>query len=160
MAPNKNRPHVLVLPEDDRNRQLANGFHLDLSSCRQFQVLRPAGGWGEGLDCFESDHIGEMEKCSNRHMVLLIDFDDNEERLQYAKGKIPGHLTERVFVLGTLSEPEALRAALGCSYEIIGSKLALDCRDGTSKTWDHPLLRHNADELGRLRATVRPILFP
>jgi hypothetical protein len=149
----------LVLPEDDANRQLALGFRLQVSSHRQFEIQPPAGGWGKVLDCFESDHIGEMEKCPNRYMVLLIDFDSKEDRLQYAKDKIPGHLAERVFVLGTLSEPEALRASLGCSYEMIGSKLAVDCRDGTSTAWDHPLLRHNAEEVKRLRASVRPILF-
>jgi hypothetical protein len=29
MSVNKYHPHVLVLPEDDANRQLANGFLLD-----------------------------------------------------------------------------------------------------------------------------------
>ena len=32
MSVNKYQPHVLVLPEDDANRQLANGFLLDQTS--------------------------------------------------------------------------------------------------------------------------------
>lgn len=41
-------PHVLVLPEDDANRQLANGFLLDgFLSGRQMLVLEVAGGWTE-----------------------------------------------------------------------------------------------------------------
>jgi hypothetical protein len=31
MSVNKYLPHVLVLPEDDANRQMANGFFLDQS---------------------------------------------------------------------------------------------------------------------------------
>jgi len=92
-------------------------------------------------------------------MVLLIDFDDREERLQYAKARIPERLIDRVFILGSLSDPESLRANLG-SYETIGLAMARDCREGTETTWGHGLLRHNAGELERLRENVRPILFP
>ncbi len=74
------------------------------------------------------------------------------------KGKIPEHPTERVFVLGTLSEREDLKGDLG-PYEVIGSSMAQDCREDTDKIWGHLLLRHNAGELARLREQVRPILF-
>ena len=91
-------------------------------------------------------------------MVLLFDFDRKADRLSYATGKIPEHLRDRVFVLGALSEPEALRSDLG-SYETIGRKMAKDCREETDTTCGHDLLRHNASEIGRLRKRVRPILF-
>jgi hypothetical protein len=161
MSVNRQLPHVLVLPEDDANLRLANEFHLnvDWSRQRQLQVLPVAGGWIEVLDLFESVHVVEMDRYRDRHMVLLIDFDGRENRLQDAKARIPVHLVERVFILGALSEPEALRNALG-SYESIGSGMARDCRDGTDLTWSHALLRHNASELGRLNDRVRPILFP
>jgi hypothetical protein len=38
--------------------------------------------------------------------------------------------------------------------------MAKDCREGTDTIWRHDLLRHNAGELDRLAAHVRPILFP
>ncbi len=91
-------------------------------------------------------------------MILLIDFDNNEDRLRTAKAAIPEGLADRVFVLGALSEPEALKAVLG-PYETIGSEMANDCRDETDTTWGHDLLRHNAGELDRLRKHVRSILF-
>ena len=92
-------------------------------------------------------------------MVLLIDFDGHEERLGEAEARIPGHFRDRVFVLGVLTEPEALRTDLG-SFETIGLGMARDCREDTEAMWGHRLLRHNADELARLREWVRPILFP
>jgi hypothetical protein len=158
---NKDQPHVLVLPEDDANRQLAEGFHqqVDFNRYRQMQVLPVAGGWIEVLNRFASDHIQGMDRYSHRFMVLLIDFDRDLGRLDTAKTRIPDHLTERVFILGALTEPERLKQAKLGSYENLGSQLAQDCRDDSYATWRHDLLRHNEPELDRLREHVRPILF-
>ena len=162
MSVNKYQPHVLVLPEDDANRQLANGFHLEVpwigsGRCRCFR-WRVVGlrSWTS----FKSDHVDEMERYPNRFMVLLIDFDGSEERLTEAKAKIPADLTDRVFILGALTTPEALKQANLGSYEEIGSAMAKDCREETDTIWGHELLQHNASELDRLREHVRPILFP
>ena len=162
MSADKHQPHVLVLPEDDANRQLARGFLLDQSfSARRIQVLRVAGGWKKVLDRFESDHIAGMERYPDRLMVLLIDFDGDKDRVTHAKNVIPERLIDRVFVLGVLTEPEDLkRAHRGQPYEAIGMELAKDCREETDAIWAHELLQHNASELGRLRDRVRPFLFP
>jgi hypothetical protein len=160
MSVNKYQPHVYVLPEDDANRQVANGFLLDQGLLtRKIQVLEEVGGWTEVLKCFLSDHVARMDRNQDRYMVLLIDFDGRQGRLKDAKARIPTHLTDRVFILGALTEPEALRAKLGRSYEQIGREMAKDCREDTDGTWGHELLRHNASELARLRQHVRPILF-
>jgi hypothetical protein len=167
MSANKHLPHVLVLPEDDAARQLADAFKLELSQdvSRQLHVLPEAGGWPNVLGSFEGVHAGEMDRYPERFMVLLIDFDTkgaarlNEARLNEARRVIPEHLKERVFVLGARDEPEDLtRAGLG-TLETIGRKLANDCREGSDTTWGHPELQHNAEELERLRALVRPFLF-
>ncbi len=150
-----------MLPEDDENRQLATGFHLQLDQniSRQFDVQPVAGGWLKVLDIFVDVHAAGMDRYPLRHLVLLIDFDGQPERLNIARSKIPAHLTDRVFVLGALQEPKDLRPDLG-SCETIGLALAKDCREKTETTWGHRLLRHNAGELARLRDHVRPILFP
>ncbi|MGA3189767.1 MAG: hypothetical protein ABSF22_21890 [Bryobacteraceae bacterium] len=159
MSCNKYLPHVLVLPEDHANAQLANGFLLDQAlSTRSIQVLEEAGRWHEVINRFLSDHVSGMERYPERSMVLLIDFDGDPDRLSGVKAKIPGNLNERVYILGAFIESENLNADLG-SYETIGLALAQDCREETDTTWSHPLLRHNAGELARLRERVRPILF-
>jgi len=105
---NRFQPHVLVLPEDDANRQIAVGFRLDPSlESRRIRVLPVAGGWTNVLETFLSDHVVEMERHPDRFMVLLIDLDGREHRLNHAKAKIPPHVSERVFILGALTEPEA-----------------------------------------------------
>lgn len=157
MSVNRNRPHVLILPEDDANRQIANGFHLETYS-NQFQVLAECGGWIKVLHCFERDHVGQMERFPERLMILLIDLDGRNERYQSIKDKIPARIADRIFVLSTLTEPEELKGDLG-SFEQIGRALAKDCREGKNQTWPHRLLQHNAEEVRRLNERVRPILF-
>ena len=161
MSVNAYEPHVFVLPEDDANRQLADGFHLEVDWFRQkqMQVLRVARGWRRVLELFKSEHAAEMDRNPNRFMVLLIDLDRKHDRLDVVKAEIPTGLADRVFVLGAWHEPEDLRKAKLGSYEAIGSALAKDCREETDSTWGHPLLQHNASELDRLREHVRPILF-
>ncbi len=159
MSVNKYKPYVFVLPEDDANRQMANGFHLNVSTIRQLQVLEVAGGWNEVLKRFTSVHVMEMERDKNRFMVLLIDFDGNLNRSDRVKASVPNHLSERVFVFGALTNSEDLRKANLGSYEEVGSALAEDCRGASDTTWGHQLLRHNGNELDRLRTHVRQILF-
>ena len=160
MSVNRQVPHVLVLPEDDANRQLANGFQLHLSlATRRMQVLPEAGGWREVLDRFNSEHRPDMERNGNRFMILLLDFDGREDRLNEVRTSIPEHLQARVFVLGVWTEPEDLRQNFG-SYETIGLAVANDCYDNTEVILTHELLRHNSAELDRLRTDVRRILFP
>lgn len=159
MSVNRHLPHVLVLPEDDANGRLANGFQLDPGlDTRRMQILEEAGGWHEVLNRFLEDHVPEMDRNANRFIVLLIDFDEQADRLEYVRAAIPERLRERVFVLGAWSNPEKLKPNLG-NLETIGLALAKDCRDNTEVTWGHNLLRHNAGELERLREHVRPILF-
>src|SRR6185312_12415176 len=102
-----------------------------------------------------------MNRCPSRKMVLLIDFDEQEDRLAIARRRVPENLNDRVFILGVWSEPEQLKSDEGrLPYEALGNKLAQDCRNGTDTMWGHRLLRHNAEELVRCRECVRDILFP
>ena len=161
MSADKFKPHVFVLPEDDANKELANGFLLrvDQTRGRQMDVLRVARGRDKVLERFKLDHVTDMVNYPKRFMVLLMDFDGRKDLLESARTSIPENLLNRVFVLGVLTEPEALKAALGRTYEEIGLAMADDCRDGTDTTWGHDLLRHNASELERLRKHVCSILF-
>jgi hypothetical protein len=150
-----------VLPEDDANRQIAVAFHLALDPAvqRRIQILNPAGGWLSVLDAFDSDHAVVMDRIQHRFMILVIDFDNQPDRMQKAKEIIPEHLRSRVFVVGTMTEPEKLKRAENASYAEIGQRIAADCLNGTETMWGHRLLRHNEEEVKRLRQHIRPILF-
>lgn len=160
MSINKHRPHILVLPEDDANRQIANGFILDLNlNSRAIQVLPEARGWKDVVEKFTNDYVSTMRQYPNRMIALLIDFDEHEERLSYVKDQIPDDLENRVFVLGVLSEPESLRRDINKDFENIGKALAKDCSDNTNELWGHTLLKHNKIELDRIILSVKPFLF-
>ncbi len=158
---NKYKPHVLVLPEDDANRQIANGFILNGKiKSRAIQILPIADGWTKLIAKFEQEHINALRDYPERQMVLLIDFDNHLDRLARIQAKIPSDIANRVFVLGVLSEPERLKASLNHQgFEAIGISLSQDCENNSQIVWGHALLRHNITELIRLVEYVKPILF-
>jgi len=157
---NKYLPHIHVLAEDDANRQIANGFLLGSNlDDRAVKVLPLPGGWKKTVEEFTKEYAPEMRQLRHRMMVLLIDFDDNENRLSYVESHIPDDLKARVLVLGVLSEPENLRTDIKKTFEEIGEALAKDCSDNTNELWGHSLLKHNKGELDRMASSVKPFLF-
>lgn len=114
------------------------------------------------MEEFRDVHVSEMRRYPERRIVLLIDFDGRIQRLSYVKGEIPSDLSDRVFVLGVLSEPERLKKSIGMTLEQIGKALAQDCVDETRSVWAHALLTHNETELDlmdRTNPSVRQVLF-
>jgi hypothetical protein len=163
MSINKYKPHLHVLPEDDANRQIANGFILDPHlKVRSIQPLPVAGGWKVAVEDLKQEHVPGMLKYPERRLLLLIDFDnDYQARFSYVRQAIgETELIHRVFVLGTLSEPESLKTTLGMSFESIGKALAEDCaHNDTQGLWAHDLLKHNEPELVRMIPLVKGFLF-
>ena len=71
-------------------------------------------------------------------------------------------VSNRIYLLGCLYEPERLKAALnhGKSFEQIGRELSDDCAPLPAQNlWQHVHLQHNVTELNRLVAQVKPFLF-
>jgi len=160
MSVNKFEPHLLVLPEDDANRQLVNGFITSPNlNIRAIQVLPVAGGCEIAVRNFLNEEVPKLPKYTQRRFLLLIDFDVDSERWNKISKQIPGDVSERVFVLGVLTEPERLRVMLGMNYEKIGASLADECYRNERKFWAHELLAHNEAELVRLNESVRSFLF-
>jgi hypothetical protein len=160
MSVNKYLPHILVLPEDEADSDIANGFllHPQLNA-QSIQVLPYVGGWKVVVEKFTTNFIPTMRQYPSRWFVLLIDFDREEGRLDYIKQQIPDDVQDRVFVLGALSNPEELRSSLGKSLEAIGESLSANCSDNTDGLWGHDLLMHNKTELERMISSVKPFLF-
>jgi hypothetical protein len=155
---NKYLPHLHILPEDDANREFANGFLLDdRVRERNIQVLKPAGGWVKAVDSIRS--CGLLQN-PERRLLVLIDFDDNvETRLPEVLAGIPQDVVDRVYILGTATNPERLKVSMGMSLEKIGLEVARQCADRKDDLWKHALLQHNAAELARLTKDVRGIVI-
>jgi hypothetical protein len=161
MSVNRYRPHLLILPEDDANRQLANGFVQNPSiNLRAVQVLPPSGGWAKVYSDFIESYITQLRNYPNGHLVLLIDFDNQvESRTRHFKDEFPDDVASRVYLIGTLEEPEPLRVSRGISLEKIGEQLSSSCFDDDDQHWRHELLQHNLMEVQRLIANVKPFLY-
>ena len=68
-------PHIWILPEDDADNDIVNGFltYTAISQC--IKVLPVAGGWSKVRKYFMENHINAMRRYAHRYMVLLVDFD-------------------------------------------------------------------------------------
>ncbi|HEV3343916.1 MAG TPA: hypothetical protein VG125_26315 [Pirellulales bacterium] len=158
---NKYAPHVYVIPEDDADRQIADGFVLyhRVKEAR-IQVVPPAGGWFKVLETFRDEYIPKLCNYPTTHVVMLVDFDDQvEKRRADFEQEIPTEFKPRVFVLGSKHTPETLKKEVRKSFEEIGKTLADDCDAGTAALWGHEQLSHNDADRKRLVETVMPFLF-
>jgi hypothetical protein len=158
---NRQRQHVYVIPEDDADRQIANGFvnHHRVDG-RRIQVMPAAGGWSPVLDTFKKEYISLLQGSAFAHVVLLIDFDGKfDTRFPQFSDAIPVDIRDRVFVVGASRRPEDLRISLGISFEKIGETLADECGSGTLEFWNDPQLAHNDVERNRMDGKLRSFLF-
>jgi hypothetical protein len=152
---------LYIIPEDEADEELANGFVMH-HQVREavVQVMPPAGGFGEVLNTFLEEYVPKLRKYPEAHVVMLIDFDDHfEDRLKFFKAEIDQQFDQRVFVIGSKYDPEKLKKAIELDCEEIGNALARDCDDGTTSFWEHEHLRHNNGERERLVQMVKEFLF-
>lgn len=161
MSVNREIPHLLILPEDDANRQLVNGFLKNPSlNLRAVAALPHSGGWSKVCSDFVTTYVPILRKYPLGHIVLLVDFDNQvENRLRYFRERFPEDLAERVYLLGTLDEPEPLRVSRGISLEKIGAEISDACLDDNWEHWNHEFLRHNEGEVLRLIENVKSFIF-
>jgi len=160
MSGNKYRPHICVLPEDDANRQIANGFLTNFNIAKKSIDIPPiANGWGRVLQEFRQNHAEQMRRNTAWYFILLFDFDANETRLEFFRTQIPSDICSRVFMIGTWTEPEKLRAETQSNLEQLGAKLALECFENRRELWNHELLRHNHQERNRMPDELKNIIF-
>ncbi|OYW76080.1 MAG: hypothetical protein B7Z37_10400 [Verrucomicrobia bacterium 12-59-8] len=166
MSANNYLPHLLVLPEDDANRQILVGFRNHHAvNFRRMDVQNIAGGWLVAVKSVKDEHVPLMRKFPKRHVLLVIDFDGHSERRDQILSEIPAELKSRFYILSCSDEPERLLASMGVraeegsKLETLGKCLASDCDHNTNETWEHEMLAHNEAELERLKTNVKGFLF-
>ena len=157
---NKYADHLLIIPEDDASSDLARGFQMAVPrGLNAMKVERAAGGWSSARVAL-SNLVPSIKSLPKRHVLVLVDFDGNVTRRETVLSVVPDELRSRVYLIGPWTEPERLQTALGHrSRESIGKALASECSNVQQGLWEHELLRHNAQELVRLRGQVLPFLI-
>jgi hypothetical protein len=160
MSVNIYQPHVFLLPEDKANSDIANGFTLHPSfRLKSTQIMPVLGGWLKVLEAFSTVYRRRVENNPLTHVIMLIDFDTRPDRLDQFTSEIPEAIRDRVFVIGTNPEPEALVHATGHKKEEIGRMLADECFRGDKTLWSHEQLVHNSSELARMNTILKLICF-
>jgi hypothetical protein len=149
LAINKYQPHLIVIPEDDANRQIAVEFAAGCQTNR-LRVDTVGGGWTRTVDLFLRDYAEDMRRFTGRSIVLIVDSDGKPDRISTIKEGIPEDIASRVFVIGCFDEPEKMRTDLG-SFETIGRTMAKECIEGIDSIWKSDHLRHNSGEMNRLK---------
>lgn len=157
---NKYRPHVLIIPEDDANRQLANGFVLHHAiATRAVGGTIPAKGWTNVLSVFADEYVAYLRSYKHAYVILLLDFDRDDDRRTKCEQAVPADIKARVFLFGSRDEPEAVRRDVPESLEAIGTRLAEECYRESYELWTGRHFDHNDTERQKLSATVKSILF-
>lgn len=162
MSVNLFLPHLIVIPEDNANREIANGFRLIIEkNDRQFLIKKLARGWPNGRNELValSDSTGHLQKYKSSHAALIVDFDGKRERGSEIKQMVAEGVRDRVFVIGVLTEPEELRNVTRMKFEQLGSQIGEGCKGSSIGFWQHDLLVHNIEEIRRLSGAVRDIFF-
>lgn len=111
MSANKFQWHLKIIPEDDKWRQMADGFKRKLPPClqRKVDICPVAGGWGKCLKLVDEFNLDLLGK---RHLLVLMDFDKRDKERQLTiDASTKNH--PRVFVLGSTREAEDLIRSLG-----------------------------------------------
>jgi hypothetical protein len=163
MSPNRHQNHVIIIPEDDADRQIANGFCSSYqlgTRSRRVQVVNETGGWHNAVATLHRTYLPHLREFNQARVVLVIDFDSNASRGAEVLEGVPEEFRDRVFVIGSLTDPQDLARSFKKSLEEIGRDIADQCAEGTTQSlWDHDLLEHNQTEVVRLSNLVRPFLF-
>ncbi len=163
---NRHKPHLLILPEDEHDHRLANGFAGHMKIDRgQIQILNFANGWRKAqtqITSPDSSEIKHLHSFPAAHLLVVLDFDEEADRLVQIQNNIPAMLQNRVYIIGIWDEPKTLRQQLKLKYsfEEIGAALLEECLlpGNGAITWEHSSLQHNQAELQRFKINVCPFL--
>lgn len=154
---NKYRQHLDILCEDMINKEVVQGIIevLDYSSQSRIQFLDIARGWSKCFSRLEHSIADELNLYEGKHLLIVMDFDNDiigrRTQLKDILDKNPT-LANRVFLIGSSSEPEMLKANLNLTghNDDVGRSLLQDCTEGNT-LWNSKDLNHNLDELIRLK---------
>lgn len=158
MSADKYKNHIIIIIEDDKNRQIVNGFtqNLNIVNSRQIETY-VAGGWPNVKKMFIEVYEKRMTTTPYMYLVLVADFDNKEDRYDAIFRVVPDALKDRVMLVGARGEPEDI--TWSSKLETLGRELAEACFRNEEGRWGSEHLCHNLPERERVGNKMRSILF-
>jgi hypothetical protein len=136
MSINKYRNHLVVYTEDSATSQLTESFLNNDGFDRCKASIQQCRGWNAAVESAMRDIRLEI---GFRRVVILIDLDKQNSRIDEVKEMIPPKYVDKIFVIGWSGKIENLKSSLACSgkgFEKLGEKLAQDCLAGCRGAWE------------------------
>lgn len=158
---NKYKDTLIILAEDEALHAVVNGYLIHASvNQRACHLEKYERGWVHVKERIP-DYKKELKRYTSLRVLFVIDFDDNESRLQEFRDEFGDELQDRMFVLGPKSNVEKLKKCLeASSFEDVGKQLAEGCP--IVKTEENPWyceqLGHIFSEITSLQQKVYPFL--
>lgn len=165
MSVNLYQPNLLILCEDQAYLDFFHGFRLHHAiNSNITKELAVAGGWETAVASLKNPKsIARMtlHKFPKSHLLLLIDSDQNSQRIDdIINDPDLALIQNRLFILSAYDEAEPLHSSLGGGLqEATGAKLAESCHSQNCDLWKNaPDLKHNLAQIQRLKDAL-PELF-
>jgi len=93
---NKYTNHLVVYTEDDATRELANSFLDNFAFNRR--LVKMCRGWHDAAD--RAVHDDQLKNNGTRRVVILIDLDKAQNRIECIKQDIAPEFQDHIFVVG------------------------------------------------------------
>lgn len=158
---NKYKDCLLILPEDRRLSEVVNGYLITgQRNQRKFQILPYERGWKHVFNRIK-ELKKDLDKYPNLRILLVIDFDKDQNRLNEFTEEIGEKYIERMFILGPYENVEALkRCCKTTSAEQVGKILAQTSPKSNSQDnpWKGEQLSMFSKEIKRFFCAVEPCL--
>lgn len=153
MGVNYYKKHLYVILEDEEYQKIMIGVNLSQHvNDGVIKICNFSDGWGKVFKDLENS-INLLKKFTDRHIVLLMDFDhDFETRIEEFRKLVPSEFKNRIFILGIdHKESEDLAKYFKCNAENVGKKLVENCPNSDLSNWENIHLSCNKPEIMRMK---------
>lgn len=156
------KPYLIVLFEDGAYQDFFNGFRSHIRVTRQIHakpVLKGVEKIKHEISDEKSITLKEMKKYEAAILLVLIDSDKRESRVQDMMERVPDFIRDRIFIISSAKNAEKTNSFFGGGKkEKLGWKLAESCINGACELWREDPLAHNVAMIERFQQKF-PSLF-
>ena len=165
---NKNKPHLVIVPEDEAWATLTRGFFMARAE-GNIKVDRTCGGYNKEMTHFKDKLQPKMASNPNMHVLLLVDFDRKfASRMTNFTQLVYPDYNKRAFMVGCKDEIQNLNTEYGGGkLEDLGQTMGNICLGDVTamhtpkgiNPWTLPQILKSAVQVSLLKTRTFSFLF-